>query len=81
VPAQQGQLDVDGLFVTAQEGLAVPGGQADDFPAGRPLPGADGGAGKSGIVLVVGEHQQRTPDAGGRSDRADSDIQSKRIGL
>jgi len=66
---QEGQPDGDGPVVAADEGLVVPAGQADELFAPTPLPGVDRGPGKRGAVVVVDEHQKRTPDAGGEGTR------------
>ena len=64
VPAQEGQLGLDGLLVAAQERLVVPAGHPDEFAARRAFRRADGGPGQGRLVLVAGQDQQRAPDPG-----------------
>jgi hypothetical protein len=46
MPAQEGQLSLDGLLVAIQERLVVPAGYPDKFPAGRSPRRANGWPGQ-----------------------------------
>jgi hypothetical protein len=60
VPTQEGQLGLDGPFVTAHKGLVVPAGQANELGVGTRVPARTAGPGKRNAVIVEGEHQQGT---------------------
>src|SRR5260370_38521120 len=70
MPAQEGELDLDGLLVAVKEGLVVPARQPDELsPRGVPR-GAGRGPGKRAAIVVAGEDQERTPHAGRGAPRA-----------
>lgn len=56
MPAQEGDLGIDGLPMYAQEGGVMPAGQADQLRVGCSLRRADCGCGEGGLVLVADEH-------------------------
>ena len=46
VPAEKGEFGFGSLLASAQEGLVVPTGQADQFCMRHPPGGVDGGSGE-----------------------------------
>ena len=57
MPAQEGQLSLNGLLVLAEEWLVVPAGQLDEFSPGSTVRRADGRSGERRLIPVADQDQ------------------------
>lgn len=69
MPAQEGQLRLDGLLVPVHERCVVPAGHPEDLCTWRLLSSMNRLRSRIGLILVAREDEQRAPHAGGVAAR------------